>query len=88
MIDKKTYKAVSNLVLKYVENTDVISTITSFVGGHIRISFNIWSGIGSDRRYVGTVSEHIYSLEDYNEKEDSIVEKVENLLNQRNGIRT
>ena len=83
MIDKKTYKAVSNLVCKYVENPDVISTITTYVAGHIGVSFNVWSGEGLSRKYVGTVNKHIYNFEDYLKLKDSIVDEVEHLLKSR-----
>ena len=83
MIDKKTYKAVSTIVCKYVENPDVICTITTYVAGHIGVSFNVWSGEGIDRKYVGTVHKHIYSFEDYLQKKDAIADEIEHLLKLR-----
>lgn len=88
MIDKKLYKAVSALVCKYVENPDVICTISTYVTGHICVSFNVWSGEGIDRKYVGTVHKHIYSFEDYLKNKDAIVDEIEQLLNKNNGNRT
>ena len=88
MIDKKLYKAVSAIACKYVENPDVIVSISSYVAGHISLSFNIWSGEGIDRKYVGTVAKSIHNWDIFMAIKDKIVDEVEQLLNKNNGIRT